>query len=596
MNEAAAALKWYYGDEKKRSPTEYYYVLRKINNKKSPIAGTRVTSELRNIRRHEKNIKKINKYDAESKLQRESLGERSHQVGLDFAAIKEKVTTKKIDILEQVVTEKSEKIESLLRGRNSNYSKDEIAELTRVLRLVKEGNHDMVKRFLMSVPDDFDGLNYCHEPMGNTFLHVAAGKGDLTMCKVLLNFGADPNIRNAFGKIPLHVAWSCFLEAPFFAKKVKRIEAETCIEFLLQYGSDPAAAVLHSGETALHTAAHLGNAKIVARLLSFGGKPLLANKEGMNPLDVAAENKHYEACRVMANWPSVLKFLRVNEVRSKWSTFLRDVESSLAYSEPVAAILLKEETRVVAQKAQVKASKGKVRFHSFENNPKKKTAGRNGLVDDPFNISPVKKKKTRVDMILEQGLQKKRPKRHYRLSRVLHKKKMDKYDDMQRFNVKKTLSFASNEKISPLHRRRLESSRAISSDAFNDTGLYPAQHSPMRKTSKSLGMGSLRLSPVKRTSKVRKEPNPDSQKQGVVYNHPRSLPPKKTSKTPQVLPKASSVEYKIMPERQRIFGITRLDNRNRQLTGKGASMDPWNNGKTELEIEEQLYFADKVQI
>jgi hypothetical protein len=25
-------------------------------------------------------------------------------------------------------------------------------------------------------------------------------------------------------------------------------------------------------------------------------------------------------------------------------------------------------------------------------------------------------------------------------------------------------------------------------------------------------------------------------------------------------------------------------------------MDPWNNGKTELEIEEQLYFADKVQI
>ena len=199
-------------------------------------------------------------------------------------------------------------------------------------------------------------------------------------------------------------------------------------------------------------------------------------------------------------------------------------------------------------------------------------------------------------MILEQGLQKKRPKRHYRLSRVLHKKKMDKYDDMQRFNVKKTLSFASNEKISPLHRCRLESSRAISSDAFNDTGLYPAQHSPMRKTSKSLGMGSLRLSPVKRTSKVRKEPNPDSQKQGVVYNHPRSLPPKKTSKTPQVLPKASSVEYKIMPERQRIFGITRLDNRNRQLTGKGASMDPWNNGKTELEIEEQLYFADKVQI
>ena len=51
-----------------------------------------------------------------------------------------------------------------------------------------------------------------------------------------------------------------------------------------------------------------------------------------------------------------------------------------------------------------------------------------------------------------------------------------------------------------------------------------------------------------------------------------------------------------MPERQRIFGITRLDTRDRKNTGKRAILDPWNNGKTDLEIQEQLEFADKVQI
>ena len=97
----------------------------------------------------------------------------------------------------------------------------------------------MVKRVLMAAPDGCNFLNICHEPLGNTILHIAAGKGDVAMCKLLLNFGADPNIRNHSGKVPLHVAWSSFLESPTFEKQVRRVQAETCIEFLLQYGADP---------------------------------------------------------------------------------------------------------------------------------------------------------------------------------------------------------------------------------------------------------------------------------------------------------------------------------------------------------------------
>ena len=123
MNDAAEALKWYFGDEKKRSPTEYYYVLRKLNNKKNPICGTNVSRELRKIRQHEQNLKRLNTYDEGSKLQRQALANRSRKVGLELVDIKEKVSMKTIDALEHVVNEKSEKMDSLLRGRKSRVSK-----------------------------------------------------------------------------------------------------------------------------------------------------------------------------------------------------------------------------------------------------------------------------------------------------------------------------------------------------------------------------------------------------------------------------------------------------------------------------------------
>jgi hypothetical protein len=61
--------------------------------------------------------------------------------------------------------------------------------------------------------------------------------------------------------------------------------------------------------------------------------------------DLAAASKHLEAVRIMANWPSVLKFLRTNEVRAKWSKFLQKETSSLAKTSTVGTILLDEKTK-----------------------------------------------------------------------------------------------------------------------------------------------------------------------------------------------------------------------------------------------------------
>ena len=265
--------------------------------------------------------------------------------------------------MDRVVTEKSERLARLRYGPSKN--SDMETSLGDMFDYVRKGNHSMAKRFLLGTPDNFTGINAGFGSMGNTVLHIATGKGDVTMLKILLKFGADPNIRNKLGKVPLHIAWSSWLTAPFFMKSVKKVEAETCIEFLLQFGADPTIPILHNLETPLHTAARFGNAKVVSRLLSFGSKPLFENSLGETPLDVAAKNEHLEAVRIMANWPSVLKALRVSEIRSKWAKFLADSSSSLASTSTVDSVLLNEKTKVQQQIATNRQMQGAVKV-SFE--------------------------------------------------------------------------------------------------------------------------------------------------------------------------------------------------------------------------------------
>ncbi|BFI96261.1 MAG: hypothetical protein RSP_17710 [Rhodanobacter sp.] len=72
--------------------------------------------------------------------------------------------------------------------------------------------------------------------MQDTALHVATMNGNVESMKVLLDAGADPNVRNLDGRTPLHEAAFCFEKKP----EVWRL--------LLEHGASPDVAA-HDGVT-----------------------------------------------------------------------------------------------------------------------------------------------------------------------------------------------------------------------------------------------------------------------------------------------------------------------------------------------------------
>ncbi len=128
---------------------------------------------------------------------------------------------------------------------------------------------------------------------GDTVLHRAASDGDTRLLASLLAHGADLNARNAYGKVPLHLA--CDAES---ARLLLRhgadpdardnrgkvplhlaCDAESA-RLLLRHGADPDARD-NRGEAPLHRA---HNAEIVRVLLEHGADPNARDNEGTAPL------------------------------------------------------------------------------------------------------------------------------------------------------------------------------------------------------------------------------------------------------------------------------------------------------------------------
>ena len=109
---------------------------------------------------------------------------------------------------------------------------------------------------------------------------VASYLGDAEMVKEILATGPDKDVRDAFGDTALHVA--------MFQKNV------SVVKLLLDYGFDPNAKGIQNGYTPLHNAVSASNVAAARLLLQYGANKNAKGLDGLTPLDKARREEKRE--------------------------------------------------------------------------------------------------------------------------------------------------------------------------------------------------------------------------------------------------------------------------------------------------------------
>jgi hypothetical protein len=152
-----------------------------------------------------------------------------------------------------------------------------------------------------------------------TSLHAAAAKGNLEIVELLIERGADVNLRDIHGRVPMFVALA--EHQPEVARRLAehtdpnvltadgstllmaaaRAEDVELVRWALDHGTDVNAIRPHkSNATALIFAARKGNPEIVAMLLAGGADPNAVNREGKTALECAKNQDVKELLRAPA--------------------------------------------------------------------------------------------------------------------------------------------------------------------------------------------------------------------------------------------------------------------------------------------------------
>jgi ankyrin repeat protein len=130
---------------------------------------------------------------------------------------------------------------------------------------------------------DDPGLLQSRDHAGSTLLHHAAGFGAVETMRLLLDRGADVNVKNRRGSTPLH--WA--------------IHGEAKVRLLIARGATINVRQIE-GRTPLFLAASLANSNGTLRLLlAQGANPNIATANGQTPLMVAAGRGHVDAVRML---------------------------------------------------------------------------------------------------------------------------------------------------------------------------------------------------------------------------------------------------------------------------------------------------------
>ena len=113
---------------------------------------------------------------------------------------------------------------------------------------------------------------------GFTPLHYAAFFGGVAVARILLDLGADPNVRSDNDQLvmPLHSAVAGQSEVALL---------------LIEHGADVNVKQRH-GWTPLHTASNEGHEKVVDALIAAGADPAATNDDGITAADLAEKRGH----------------------------------------------------------------------------------------------------------------------------------------------------------------------------------------------------------------------------------------------------------------------------------------------------------------
>lgn len=167
-------------------------------------------------------------------------------------------------------------------------------------RAIHVGDLDQLKRHIRWGTD----VNQA-DPQGDKPLHVAARRGRLVIARELLENGADPNAENQAGETPLQVALTegktqladvllaegatDSLQELLFVLVRAGVDDRDSLELLVQRGADVNVRD-QTGVTPLHIAVGDGRRLLTKRLIDLGADLDVPDNDGRMPLSIATEN------------------------------------------------------------------------------------------------------------------------------------------------------------------------------------------------------------------------------------------------------------------------------------------------------------------